>query len=58
MARVTLIEAVTMALAWEMEHDDRVIVLGEDVGVNGGGFRATAGLQSRFGPWTRRWPRA
>ena len=49
MARITLIEAVTMALAWEMEHDDRVIVLGEDVGVNGGVFRATAGLQKRFG---------
>jgi pyruvate dehydrogenase E1 component beta subunit len=39
-----------MALAWEMEHDDSVIVLGEDVGVNGGVFRATAGLQQRFGP--------
>jgi 2-oxoisovalerate dehydrogenase E1 component beta subunit len=50
MARITLIEAVTMALAWEMEHDDSVIVLGEDVGVNGGVFRATAGLQKRFGP--------
>ncbi len=50
MAKVTLIEAVTMALAWEMEHDERVMVLGEDVGVNGGVFRATAGLQSRFGP--------
>lgn len=49
MARVALIEAVTMALAWEIEHDDRVIVLGEDVGVNGGVFRATAGLQKRFG---------
>jgi 2-oxoisovalerate dehydrogenase E1 component beta subunit len=49
MPRITLIEAVTMALAWEMEHDDRVIVLGEDVGVNGGVFRATAGLQQRFG---------
>ena len=49
MARITLIEAVTMALAWEMEHDDRVVVLGEDVGVNGGVFRATAGLQQRFG---------
>ena len=48
MARVTLIEAVTMALAYEMEHDDRVVVLGEDVGVNGGVFRATAGLQQRF----------
>ena len=50
MPRITLIEAVTMALAWEMEHDDSVIVLGEDVGVNGGVFRATAGLQQRFGP--------
>jgi pyruvate dehydrogenase E1 component beta subunit len=50
MAKVTLIEAVTMALAYEMEHDDSVIVLGEDVGVNGGVFRATAGLQQRFGP--------
>jgi pyruvate dehydrogenase E1 component beta subunit len=50
MARITLIEAVTVALAWEMEHDDSVIVLGEDVGVNGGVFRATAGLQQRFGP--------
>lgn len=49
MARITLIEAVTMALAWEMEHDESVIVLGEDVGVNGGVFRATAGLQQRFG---------
>lgn len=50
MARITLIEAVTMALAWEMGHDDSVVVLGEDVGVNGGVFRATAGLQQRFGP--------
>jgi pyruvate dehydrogenase E1 component beta subunit len=49
MARVTLIEAVTMALGWELDHDDRVVVLGEDVGVNGGVFRATAGLQARFG---------
>jgi 2-oxoisovalerate dehydrogenase E1 component beta subunit len=49
MPRITLIEAVTMALAWEMEHDDQVVVLGEDVGVNGGVFRATAGLQQRFG---------
>jgi pyruvate dehydrogenase E1 component beta subunit len=38
-----------MALAWEMEHDERVVVLGEDVGVNGGVFRATAGLAQRFG---------
>ncbi len=49
MARVTLIEAVTMALEHEMRTDDRVVVLGEDVGVNGGVFRATAGLQQKFG---------
>jgi len=49
MPRITLIEGITMALAWEMAHDDRVVVLGEDVGVNGGVFRATAGLQQRFG---------
>ena len=49
MAKVALIEAVTMALTHEMEQDDSVMVLGEDVGVNGGVFRATAGLQQRFG---------
>ncbi|MCC5868306.1 MAG: alpha-ketoacid dehydrogenase subunit beta [Gammaproteobacteria bacterium] len=49
MAALTLIEAVTLALASEMARDERVIVLGEDVGVNGGVFRATAGLQQRFG---------
>jgi 2-oxoisovalerate dehydrogenase E1 component beta subunit len=49
MASVALVEAVTMALAWELEHDDSVVVLGEDVGINGGVFRATAGLRDRFG---------
>jgi 2-oxoisovalerate dehydrogenase E1 component beta subunit len=49
MAEVPLIDALTMAMAWELEHDSRVVVLGEDVGVNGGVFRATAGLQKRFG---------
>ena len=49
MAEVTLIDAVKMAMAWELEHDDRVVVLGQDVGVNGGVFRATEGLQERFG---------
>ncbi|NIM69983.1 MAG: alpha-ketoacid dehydrogenase subunit beta [Xanthomonadales bacterium] len=49
MARVTLVEAVTMALAWELQHDESVVILGEDVGINGGVFRATAGLQQRFG---------
>ena len=49
MAELTLIEAVTQALAHEISHDPRVIVLGEDVGVNGGVFRATSGLHARFG---------
>ena len=38
-----------MAHGWEMQHDERVVVIGQDVGVNGGVFRATAGLQARFG---------
>ena len=49
MAQITLIEAVTQALAYEMAHDESVMVLGEDVGVNGGVFRATQGLQEKFG---------
>ena len=48
-APITLIEAITQALAYEMRADPRVLVLGEDVGVNGGVFRATAGLQQTFG---------
>ena len=50
MSEVTLVDAVNMGLASEMEADPSVVVLGEDVGVNGGVFRATAGLQQRFGP--------
>ncbi len=50
MAKVALVEAITMAMAYEMAHDDSVVVLGEDVGKNGGVFRATLGLQDRFGP--------
>lgn len=46
---ITLVEAVTQALAYEMRQDDTVVVLGEDVGVNGGVFRATLGLQQEFG---------
>jgi len=38
-----------MAHGWEMQHDTTVVVLGQDVGVNGGVFRATQGLQARFG---------
>jgi 2-oxoisovalerate dehydrogenase E1 component subunit beta len=49
MAKVTMVEAITMAMAHELENDPSVVVLGEDVGINGGVFRATAGLQQRFG---------
>jgi 2-oxoisovalerate dehydrogenase E1 component beta subunit len=49
MADITLVEAVTQALAYELANDENVIVFGEDVGKNGGVFRATAGLQQRFG---------
>jgi 2-oxoisovalerate dehydrogenase E1 component beta subunit len=49
MAAITLIEAITQAMAWELKHDESVVVLGEDVGINGGVFRATAGLQQTFG---------
>ena len=49
MAEVTLVEAVNLALARAMTEDPTVLVLGEDVGVNGGVFRATVGLQQRFG---------
>ncbi len=49
MSGLTLVEAVNQALAWEMAHDESVVVFGEDVGVNGGVFRATLGLQERFG---------
>jgi 2-oxoisovalerate dehydrogenase E1 component beta subunit len=50
MTEVTLVEAVNLALARAMAEDENVVVLGEDVGVNGGVFRATVGLQQRFGP--------
>lgn len=49
MADITLVEAVTQALAYELAHDKDVLVFGEDVGKNGGVFRATVGLQARFG---------
>jgi len=47
---MTLVEAIRDALAHEMERDPGVVVLGEDVGRNGGVFRATEGLWERFGP--------
>ncbi|WZX99171.1 alpha-ketoacid dehydrogenase subunit beta [Bacillus sp. FSL W7-1360] len=49
MAVISYIEAVTQALKQEMERDERVFVLGEDVGKRGGVFRATDGLYEQFG---------
>lgn len=49
MANLTMVQAITLALIQEMERDSRVLLLGEDVGLNGGVFRVTDGLQKRFG---------
>lgn len=49
MATITYIEGVTAAIREEMRADQRVFVLGEDVGVRGGVFRATQGLYEEFG---------
>jgi pyruvate dehydrogenase E1 component beta subunit len=49
MANLTLVQAINLALIQEMEKDDRVLLLGEDIGINGGVFRATEGLHQRFG---------
>lgn len=49
MAQKTMIQAITDALAVEMENDKEILVFGEDVGKNGGVFRATEGLQEKFG---------
>lgn len=49
MPELTLVGAINQGLAQAMEADDRVVLLGEDVGLNGGVFRVTEGLQKRFG---------
>ena len=49
MTELTFIKAINKALHEEMQRDDKVIMLGEDVGVQGGVFRATEGLYKRFG---------
>jgi len=50
MTEVSFRQAITQALADELEADDRVLLFGEDVGAAGGVFKATDGLQERFGP--------
>jgi len=47
--QMTMIEALNSALALEMERDQRVILLGQDIGKNGGVFRVTEHLQQEFG---------
>ena len=49
MAELHMVEAVILALAHALANDPDVVLLGEDIGVNGGVFRSTVGLQSRFG---------
>ncbi|MER2111035.1 MAG: alpha-ketoacid dehydrogenase subunit beta, partial [Desemzia incerta] len=49
MANLTMIEAITEALDQEMARDEKVYIFGEDVGKNGGVFRATKGLFDKYG---------
>jgi pyruvate dehydrogenase E1 component beta subunit len=49
MSTITLLDAINMGLSSEMAADPSVVLLGEDIGKNGGVFRATAGLQDKFG---------
>lgn len=49
MALLNMVQAINLALGGEMAHDDRVVLLGEDVGRDGGVFRVTEGLLERFG---------
>ena len=49
MAKMNMVQAINLALHQEMQDDESVIVLGEDVGIDGGVFRVTDGLQKDFG---------
>lgn len=49
MANLTMIQAITEALDIALERDENTLIFGEDVGVNGGVFRATEGLQAKYG---------
>jgi pyruvate dehydrogenase E1 component beta subunit len=49
MAKLTMVQAINLALHQEMKKDENVVVLGEDVGVDGGVFRVTEGLIDEFG---------
>ena len=47
--KMTMVQAINLALMQEMERDDDVLVLGEDIGIDGGVFRVTDGLLAKFG---------
>ncbi|NLC05192.1 MAG: alpha-ketoacid dehydrogenase subunit beta [Erysipelothrix sp.] len=49
MANLTMIQAITQALDMALEKDENTLIFGQDVGVNGGVFRATDGLQAKYG---------
>lgn len=49
MAQMTMVQAINNALATELKNDENTLIFGEDVGVNGGVFRVTEGLQKEFG---------
>lgn len=49
MAQLTMVQAITQALEQALERDENTLIFGEDVGKNGGVFRATDGLQDKFG---------
>jgi pyruvate dehydrogenase E1 component beta subunit len=49
MPKLNMVEAINLALREELERDSRVVILGEDVGKEGGVFRVTDGLQQKFG---------
>lgn len=51
MAEKTYLQAITEGLRQEMERDERVYLIGEDIGVFGGAFKVTQGLQEQFGEW-------
>jgi 2-oxoisovalerate dehydrogenase E1 component beta subunit len=51
MAEATYLDAIKLGMREEMQRDERVYILGEDVGIYGGAFKVTAGLLDEFGPW-------
>jgi pyruvate/2-oxoglutarate/acetoin dehydrogenase E1 component len=51
MAEKTYLQAISDGLRQEMQHDKRVFLIGEDIGVYGGAFKVTAGFQEEFGSW-------